>query len=105
MGVPIVPEESTGPLKCKRARRASRPTPYFTNQEELQALRHLVQSTCKAKMDEVMGGKNTGTFDGFESIFEPSMCGQLVQTSFSVCKWGPGDIHVHARVKLYSRSG
>ncbi len=49
------------------------------------------------------GGKNAGTFDFFESIFEPSMCGQLVQTSLSVCKWRPGDVHASASVKLYSR--
>ena len=69
----------------------------------VQALRHLAQRTCKTKTDEVMGGKNTGTFDGVESIFEPLLCGQLVQTSLSVCKCRPGDIHVRARVKLYSR--
>ena len=71
----------------------------------VQALRHLAQRTCKTKTDEVimMGGKNAGTFDGFEYIFEPLLCGQLVQTSLSVCKCRSGDVRVCARVKLYSR--
>jgi hypothetical protein len=40
---------------------------------------------------------------GLTHIFEPLMCGRLVQTSLSVCKWGLGNIHVRARVKLYFR--
>ena len=73
---------------------------YFSNQEE----RASTPTPCKIKTDEVMGGKNAGTFDGFESIFEPLLCGQLVQTSLSVCKCRSGDVRVCARVKLYSRS-
>ncbi len=40
------------------------------NKKNVQALQHLVRRTRKVKMDEVMGGKNAGTFYGFESIFE-----------------------------------
>ena len=82
-----------------------RSTHNSATKKNAQALLHLAQRTCKTKTDEVMGGKIAGTFDGFESIFEPLLCGQLrlVQTSLSVCKYRSGDVHVCARVKLYSR--
>jgi hypothetical protein len=38
--------------------------------KNVQALQHLVRRARKAKMDEVTGGKNAGTFHGFKSIFE-----------------------------------
>jgi hypothetical protein len=38
--------------------------------KNVQALRHLVWRTQKAKIDDVMDGKNARTFHGFKSIFE-----------------------------------
>ncbi len=47
--------------------------------KNVQALRHLVRGTRKAKMEDALGSKNAGTFHGFESIFDPLLCGELVQ--------------------------
>jgi hypothetical protein len=70
--------------------------------KNMQALRHLVQRTCKTKMDGRQEHTvNTGTFDFLKSIFEPLLRGRLVQTSLSVCKCRPGDVHVRARVPNY----
>jgi hypothetical protein len=47
--------------------------------KKVQALRHLVRRTRKAKMEAAMGSKNAGTFHGFESIFVPLLPGVVVQ--------------------------